>query len=657
MLIGIAIPLGVRDKAKYSSLDILLESSLSSTQDSQQLLPYHPETFASDERIDLAFEKLSASVSQIISNVNFFTLQKAVMDRATSPLMALMSHKILSIVKAAQSYEALSTSLSENFYWNFLDIRMMEAMAVASGIPAAQESITNFKSTFFNKSLKEVAPYFSVHKRDISNHTKMKEVFDKDLTLSELYKERFFIETELLETCESTCTICRIVIGSVKIDWLIHVDLAYKAYSMLNKKLPLLLSHSITHLSIPEVTRWEGLPILWRRQEEVGQTSLFEINQALNPHLLPKGLEWATLHSDNVDEIMKLYGSTHSFIHKNTIQWIFKHPDYKSEFVFGIRESSSKKLVWEIWCVPYHISIKGQLLPVVELQQQGIYYGSKQDELYNVMIREAMRCVSRFGISQSVLTLLTTKIIRPTMTLTLWVYNFSHPSYPLRNDYPKTAGLRRMTPKDVPRALALTNKYSSKFEIRQLFQTEKEFLHYFLCPSISDYMVTYVVEDPVNGNITDLFGFRLHTFTDVNNTMMKSATVSAIVNTKSPTRQLITDLLLCAKEEKVDLLCTQQYGLVGNNFENLLVHNYQYEYWHIFNYNYPEVDENNCCVFFSSLVMEVVLNEFSEPVITGTSEQSFIEDSERVMGQEREEDWKMIGKANIIACINNFIYI
>ena len=72
--------------------------------------------------------------------------------------------------------------------------------------------------------------------------------------------------------------------------------------------------------------------------------------------------------------------------------------------MFGVRESSSKKLVWAIWCVPYHISIKGQSLPVVELQQ-AIYYGApyKQDELFNVVTREAMRRVNKFGISQSVL--------------------------------------------------------------------------------------------------------------------------------------------------------------------------------------------------------------------------------------------------------------
>ena len=111
-----------------------------------------------------------------------------------------------------------------------------------------------------------------------------------------------------------------------------------------------------------------------------------------------------------------------------------------------------------------------------------------------------------------------------------------------------------------------------------------------------------------------MFGFRLHAFNDMNHKMAKCAKVFAIVNTKSPTRQLITDLLLCAKQEHVDLLETQQYGLTGNNFENLLVYDYQYEYWHIYNYSYPEVDEERCCVFCSSL--EIGMNKcIFEPAI------------------------------------------
>jgi len=561
--------------------------------------PPPPVNFSPAENIQTAFTKLSAAVTNAIMYSNFSTLQRAAVETAQSPYMALKSHQIIPILMGAESFQNLCTSLAQSPYWNFLDTRILEAMAAASLIPTAQESVENFKKTFFSMTLSEAAPYFPVRVRSKPDTTIMREVLDKDpnqMTIGDLHKHRFFIEVEITEKPDS-CTISSIVIGSVIIEWQIHVDCVYQAHTALENKLSQLALQSVTHISIPEVIRWAELPILWRSQEltHIGPFEELKEKPEKPSYNLPEGLEWTALSSDDIDRIMELYDSTYKIMYQNALSWNFLHPHYKKDFVFGVRESTSKKLVWAIWCVPYHISIKGQLLSVVELQQQGMYYGGKQDELYNAVTREAMKKLKSVGIPQSVISLTTPEIIRPTITLTLWVYNFSLPSYPsLPYNFPKTAGLRKMTPEDVPSALILTNQYTSNFEIGQLFKIEEEFLHYFLCPSIPDYMTTYVVEDPISGNITDLFGFR---FTDINGAVIKSATVSAIVNTKTPTRQLITDLLLCAKQEQVDILGTQQYGLARNNFENLLVHEYEYEYWHVYNYSYPEVDEESCCVF------------------------------------------------------------
>ena len=76
------------------------------------------------------------------------SLQRAAFETARSPYMALKSHDIIPILKGAQSFDNLCTSLADSPYWNFLDTRILEAMAAASMIPAAQESIENFKKTF-----------------------------------------------------------------------------------------------------------------------------------------------------------------------------------------------------------------------------------------------------------------------------------------------------------------------------------------------------------------------------------------------------------------------------------------------------------------------------------------------------------------------------
>ena len=62
--------------------------------------------------------------------------------------MIQKSREIVPTIKAATSFQDLCTLLADTPYWNFLDIRMMEAMAAASLIPAAQQSVENFKRTF-----------------------------------------------------------------------------------------------------------------------------------------------------------------------------------------------------------------------------------------------------------------------------------------------------------------------------------------------------------------------------------------------------------------------------------------------------------------------------------------------------------------------------
>ena len=150
-----------------------------------------------------------------------------------------------------------------------------------------------------------------------------------------------------------------------------------------------------------------------------------------------------------------------------------------------------------------------------------------------------------------------------------------------------------MTSKDIPSALALTNKYISQFEIRQVFQSEEEFSYYFMCPMIENYMRTYVVEDPVTGDITDVAGFKLEPSL-VGHKLLGVSTI--LVAVKSPARQLLIDLLVCAKQTKADVIYTVQYGLTNDVFENLITKADSF-HCHLLNYQYNKVDEIQVCLF------------------------------------------------------------
>ena len=78
-------------------------------------------------------------------------------------------------------------------------------------------------------------------------------------------------------------------------------------------------------------------------------------------------------------------------------------------------------------------------------------------------------------------------------------------------------------------------------------------------------MRAYVVVDPVTGDITDVAGFRLDQTVDDGHRW--EANITILVAAKSPARQLLIDLLVCAKQAKVDVVKTLKYGLTNDVFE------------------------------------------------------------------------------------------
>ena len=514
------------------------------------------------------------------------------------------SDQVIPVIKEAQSFQALCSMLADTTYWNFLDIRMIEAMATASLIPAAQDTIENFKPTFFSMTLKEAAPYFPVIKVK-PNHTELYEDLDRDpsqMIIGELHKHCFYLETEILKTGPDTCTICRILIGSVEIIWQIHVDHAYQAHCRLKSLYLWLSSQAIRFISVPEMTKWEGLAFLWHG-EDMGDIGPIKssIHMQHEPYPLPQGFEWVVINSSNFGEVIQLYKEINPLnpISKNLLKWFVSCPQYKKGCLLGIRLSSSKKLEWIIAYTPYNIRVGGKLLSMVSLQQTiGPDARKQQNQLYNAGIKETMRLLGCEGICQAAI--FTSRRVIPKPVITYDVYNWVSLFHPLPYASTKTVGLRRMKKSDVPKAMALTNKYTSQFEIGQVFQSEEEFSHWFLSPLLNN-VATYVVEESNSGNITDMFSYRYDMFGSRLGNESIVAEVIAIVITRSSAEELIIDLLVCASKQKATMVTLPRFGLKQHLFRNFLKPSapgfHGPGHCLFYNYKYPEVDDNNHCLF------------------------------------------------------------
>ena len=421
------------------------------------------------------------------------------------------------------------------------------------------------------------------------------------MTIGELHKHRFYLETEVIQAGPDTCTIRKIIIGSVTIIWQIHVNHAYQVYSRLKRSHPQLSLQAIHYMSVPVMKHWEGLPLLFAGQD-IGEVGPIEssIHVRHESYPLPQGFEWCISMNDIIQDLnsMKL------------LEWFSSCSQCKMRCLLGIKLSSSKKLVLLLTCTPCNIRVGGKLLSMVYLQQTVKFCPDIAEEqlfqLYNAGIKEGMRILGSEGIFQAAMFFNRSVIPKPIITYDIYFWDSYLQSLPYAS--PRTVGLRRMIPRDVPKAFTLTNQYTSQFEIAQVFQSEEEFSHWFLSPLV-DNMVTYVVEEPNNGNITDMFSFRTCKLKSE-----KIAQVIALVITSSSAKEIIADLVVCTQQENATIVILPRFGLKRDLFKNFLqehsVSTAEFSMQNhgcclFYNYKYPEVDDDNHCLFGPRLHMGI----------------------------------------------------
>jgi len=252
----------------------------------------------------------------------------------------------------------------------------------------------------------------------------------------------------------------------------------------MKKKHDELSSLAVKSLICKEADECAGLPILWRGQEvgEVGPIEPIPGHIRQESYSLPQGFEWVTLSGSNAEEVVKFenkHGISTSVLDYN---FIMTHPNTRSEWQFGIRTTNGK-LVGIVMAYPACISVRG--VSLISIQPMiGCHSKYHEKQLWYVLIKELMRRINLCNINHLVLTVNLNNILKPITTVHIWTYIFDHPTNSQLPSSPRTPGWRKMTSEDVPNALALINKWSSQFEIKQVFNSKEEFAHYFLCPTV-----------------------------------------------------------------------------------------------------------------------------------------------------------------------------
>ena len=542
--------------------------------------------------IDEAYRRLTLSIEEeILALGDLPRLQRACI-REIKALGSNLPNKLIPQIDNAPSVNGLLDILTKSEYWNWFDTRLLTAVTEASGSPEAIKLLEKYKAIYYSRKVSDLI-LCEYKIKPFKKFVPLVEKYKKDpskLTILDLQKHQYEIE----QVVEGGLVLIEIKTGCVELTWQIPQELVYRAYTSMKRKHDELSSLAVKSLVCKEADDFAGLPILWRGQEvgEVGPIEPLPEHVRQKPYSLPRGFHWVTLNSDTFEEVVKFADKCDSEmsginynheVRAHIINYYFTYPGAKSEWRFGIQRTNGK-LVGFILGIPKHVYTEIETIPCMHIKVKcRNKYMYKQ--LRYILIKELVRRANLAKINQLILG--HSSLFNPVTTVMRWIYRFNQQTSSKLPNSPRTPGWRRMTSEDVPSALALINKWSSQFEIRLVFNCEDEIFHNFL---LQDFVVTYIVEDKCN-NITDLISYELLDVPE------NGVHIDTVVSTQSPVEQLITNALVCARENSFEAATIAQHNIDSDMLTSLLFQPYDHYAFHLYNYRYPEISQDKLVGF------------------------------------------------------------
>ena len=185
--------------------------------------------FKNFDSVKQSFTFLSYEVVKLLQKIDYLHL-KLTCNRIVTDVQ--LSNHFCSKIQSCSNTDELLSALTLSPYWNWMDIRLMEAVAAISH--EVMELLKRYKEYLLPQSLVELLSFIpTVGKDDESNYKIMSIKLQKvinDVTLNDFYSDRHFLETEILNLKEGALVLKHIEKKTFNINWLIPVDQCLHAH-------------------------------------------------------------------------------------------------------------------------------------------------------------------------------------------------------------------------------------------------------------------------------------------------------------------------------------------------------------------------------------------------------------------------------------------
>ena len=159
------------------------------------------EEFESYNDVGKAFIALQTKLKALFKRADYGDLRRACIAQMRNPGGAKLSPKLVKQISARQNIDDLFDLLVCCPYWSWIDIRMLEAMVIASDSSQADELLSNYKAVVLSKKLIDLLP--NVFSKEVEeDYTKLVTKIKKDpneMTVGDLLVLQSRLEVEIMD--------------------------------------------------------------------------------------------------------------------------------------------------------------------------------------------------------------------------------------------------------------------------------------------------------------------------------------------------------------------------------------------------------------------------------------------------------------------------
>ena len=185
--------------------------------------------------VSKAFLCLTSNMTKVLRVADFSIVRRACIEQINTPDGAQLTQKAVNDIKASRNIDTIFDTLAESPYWSWIDIRLLEAMAVSSNIKQADILLESYKSAIFTKKLKDVLPNSPSKEVKDRYYIKVVSKLMKDpneVTVQDLLDFRQQLETVIMDIKNGICILEHLEKGCIEVYWYIPsccVDHAYQS--------------------------------------------------------------------------------------------------------------------------------------------------------------------------------------------------------------------------------------------------------------------------------------------------------------------------------------------------------------------------------------------------------------------------------------------